>query len=294
MADDKRAEAMRKAIEESNAQQASEKKAASGGGSSDKLQQLKGQASKGAGVAVSKLKQLWGHKVGRIGLCAVAGVLVLLIAVSALSGITGKIEELPVVYEMTDAILCAYEDVSTGSGYAYDAYVEITNTGDSNIYAKDMSFMVQDEDGNRIMIDNDISAFPAIIAPGEKGYLFNHFGKELTGVYDPEMDLYLVPTYQILRAEATPHHYPVDNVQISQGAMGQKMTGAVTNDTAKEVSSMYVVGVCYNADGHCTGISGTFLQNVEPHVSVNVSFDPMTMIRAWRNEQVVDYMIYAY
>lgn len=154
--------------------------------------------------------------------------------------------------------------------------------------------MIQDEDGNRVMIDDAISVFPAIIAPGEKGYIFNRFGTELTGVYDPDMELYLVPSYSVEEADAALHEFPVDNVKVSEGDLGQKMTAQVTNDTQDEVKSMYVVGVCYNADGHCVGISGSFVENVEPHVSVNVSFDPMTMVRPWRNEQIVDYMIYAY
>ena len=72
------------------------------------------------------------------------------------------------------------------------------------------------------------------------------------------------------------------------------MTGSVVNDTGDEVQTMYVVGVCYNEDGRCIGISGQFLNNVEPHVSVNVTFDPMTMIAAWKNAKVVDYVVYAY
>lgn len=245
-------------------------------------------------MVVARFFSLWKQKQGRIIIIAAGGLLVLLILISILSSLFSAPAGSSVSYTMSDAILCVYEDDDVKSGYAYDAYVEITNTGKSSIYAKDMSFMIQDEDGNRVMIDDAISVFPAIIAPGEKGYIFNRFGTELTGVYDPDMELYLVPSYSVEEADAAPHEFPVDNVKISEGDLGQKMTAQVTNDTQDEVKSMYVVGVCYNADGHCVGISGSFAENVEPHVSVNVSFDPMTMVRPWRNEQIVDYMIYAY
>ena len=297
MADDKRAEAMKKAIAEADAANAAgskKKEPSSGSGKADILKQVQGHAGKGVGEAKKMVGKLWGHKTGRIGIFAVLGVFALIVLVSIFSGISGHVENLPVSYEMSDAVLCAYEDPTKQFEYAYDAYVEITNTGESNIYAKDMSFMIQDGNGDRVMIDNSISAFPAVIEPGEKGYLFNRFGTELKNVYDPEMELFLVPTFSIMRAEAAPRKYAVENVKISQGPDGQVMTGSVVNDTGDEVQTMYVVGVCYNEDGRCIGISGQFLNNVEPHVSVNVTFDPMTMIAAWKNAKVVDYVVYAY
>lgn len=282
--------AMKKAVEEADAanEAASKKKRVSS--SPSRIPSLFDLRD----MVVARFFSLWKQKQGRIIIIAAGGLLVLLILISILSSLFSAPAGSSVSYTMSDAILCVYEDDDVKSGYAYDAYVEITNTGKSSIYAKDMSFMIQDEDGNRVMIDDAISVFPAIIAPGEKGYIFNRFGTELTGVYDPDMELYLVPSYSVEEADAAPHEFPVDNVKISEGDLGQKMTAQVTNDTQDEVKSMYVVGVCYNADGHCVGISGSFVENVEPHVSVNVSFDPMTMVRPWRNEQIVDYMIYAY
>lgn len=281
--------AMKKAVEEADAakEAASKKKRVSSSSRIPSLFDLRD-------MVVVRFSSLWKQKQGRIIIIAAGGLLVLLILISILSSLFSVPAGSSVSYTMSDAILCVYEDDDVKSGYAYDAYVEITNTGKSSIYAKDMSFMIQDEDGNRVMIDDAISVFPAIIAPGEKGYIFNRFGTELTGVYDPDMELYLVPSYSVEEADAALHEFPVDNVKVSEGDLGQKMTAQVTNDTQDEVKSMYVVGVCYNADGHCVGISGSFVENVEPHVSVNVSFDPMTMVRPWRNEQIVDYMIYAY
>ena len=290
MADDKRAEAMKRAIAESDAQRGGGKDS----GGSDKTAEMKKAVGKGADAAKEKIGELWNTKLGKVGLLAVVGVVALIILVSVISGVTGKVQDAPISYSLSNSIICVYENPDVPSGYSYDAYVEITNTGTSNIYAKDMSFLIGDDDGNRIMIDNNLSFFPAILRPNEKGYIFNRFGTELTGIYDKEMNLRLVPTFTIMRTDAEPHSYPVQNVTVSQGPNGQKMVGQVTNDTSKTVQSMYVIGVTYDSQGHCTGISGTFLKNIEPHVTVNVQFDPMNMIRAWRNSQVVDYAIKAY
>lgn len=290
MADDKRAEAMKRAIAESDAQRGGGKDS----GGSDKTAEMKRAVGKGAGAVKEKIGDLWNQKLGKVALLSAVGVIALIIVVSVISGITGKVQEAPISYELSNSVICVYENPDVPSGYSYDAYVEVTNTGSSNIYVKDMSFLIGDDDGNRIMIDNNLNFFPAILRPGEKGYIFNRFGTELTGIYDKEMNLRLVPTFSIMRTDAEPHSYPVENVKVTDGPSGQKMTGQVTNDTSKTVQSIYVIGVTYDREGNCTGISGTFLKNIEPHVTVNVQFDPMTMVRAWRNSQVVNYAIKAY
>ena len=294
MADDKRAEAMRKAVEESNKKHGKKDGSSAGAGKGSKLD-IKALADKhGDKVAGVKDKaiELWHNKTGRLAIIVAGCVLLLLIIASAISNGASRVQDAPVQYKISDAILCVYE-ADTASGYAYDAYVEITNTGSSYIYPRDISFAIQDSETNRLMIDKQINFMPAVIAPGQKGYLFK-FGTELTGVYSPELTFNLVPSFNVMRAEKAPHSYPVDHVTIGYGMSGQKMVCQLSNDTAKFAESIYCVGLTYNDAGHCTGISGTFLLNVEPHVNVNVQFDPMMMIRPWRNQRVVDYAVYAY
>lgn len=290
MAEDKRAEAMRKAVEESNKKHGKKDEPAKSKLNFKKLTEEHGDK---VDSVKEKVGGIWKNKTGKIAILAGAGVLFLIILVSIISKGSSKVQEAPVQYKISDAILCVYE-ADTMSGYAYDAYVEITNTGSSNIYARDVQFMVQDHEGSRIMIDKNIRAFPAVIEPGQKGYLFNQFGTELTGVYAKDLTLSLVPAFAMVRAEKVPYSYPVGNVTIGYGVSGQKMVCQLNNNTPKLVDSIYCVGLTYNKDGRCTGISGTFLTAVEGHVTVNVQFDPMTMIRPWRNEKVVDYLVRAY
>lgn len=290
MAEDKRAEAMRKAIEESNKKHGKADAAPKSKFNLKTLTETHGDKIDGAKDQIGKI---WQNKTGKLAIIAGGSILFLIILVSIISGSSSKIQEAPVQYEISDAILCVYE-ADTFSGYAYDAYVEITNTGSSNIYARDVQFMVQDQEGSRIMIDKNIRTFPAVIEPGQKGYLFNQFGTELTGVYASDLTLRLVPSFSMMRAEKVPYSYPVDKVTIGYGVSGQKMMCQLTNNTPNLVDSIYCVGLTYNTDGRCTGISGTFLTAVEGHVTVNVQFDPMTMIRPWRNSKVADYLVRAY
>ena len=288
MADDKRAEAMRRAIADSDAQKSSSKPAKSNP-LKEKLQIPGG--TEGIKDSISKFI---GSKLGKITVGAVAGVILLLIVVSVFSGISKKTISAPAQFEISDSIMNVYEDSSVPSGYAYDAFVELTNTGNSNMYVKDLSFKIEADDGTRIMIDNNINSFPAIVPPGEKCYIYNRFGTELTGVWDASRKLSLVPTFTVMRSDALPHNYPVTNLTIGRSAKGQTISATVENDTSKNVSSIYVVAVVYNEDGRCCGISGQFIRNVEPHVKVNVQFDPINMIRSWRNQTIVNYTVMAY
>ena len=224
--------------------------------------------------------------------------ILLLIVVSIFSSISNKAVSSPAQYEVSNSILNVYENKDVPSGYSYDAYVEITNTGSSNLYVKDMSFKLETENGERLLIDKNINVFPAIIAPGEKGYIYNRFGTELTGLWESYVndnkEIFLVPSFTVMRSDAMPHNYPVSELTVGRSSRGQTISAQVENDTAKSASSIYVVAVVYNEKGYCCGISGQFLRNVEPHVKVNVQFDPLNMVRAWRNETITDYMVFAY
>ena len=292
MADDKRAEAMRRAVAEATGKGSGSDDGAKSKGKLNLKELSEKHGDKIDGIK-DKFLELWGNKTGRLAIIAAGGIFLLIILASIVSSSSSRVQEAPVQYSISDAILCVYE-ADTNSGYAYDAYVEITNTGSSNIYARDVQFLVQDQKGNRIMIDKNIRTFPAVIEPGQKGYLFNQFGTELTGVYANDLTLSLIPAFAMVRAEKVPYSYPVTNVTVGYGSRGQKMVCQLTNDTHSMQESIYCVGLTYNKDGRCTGISGTFLTGVEAHVTVNVQFDPMTMIRPWRNEQVVDYLVRAY
>ena len=126
-------------------------------------------------------------------------VIILVVISSATSG-TGSVSASS--YEVTDSVLCAYETDKTKSGFAYDAYVEVTNTGDNFIYLTDAMLLVQDENENRIVLDDAASVFPAVIAPGEKGYIYNTFGRDLENVKEPGEVVTLQPSFVVKSAQA--------------------------------------------------------------------------------------------
>lgn len=293
MEEDKRAEAMRKAIAESDALAKKESKPSASGGA-DVGAAVKTQLTGAVSAGKSVFSRIWSNKTGRIGVFAAAGIAALLLVVTIVSSIFGGAGQSPVQYEITDAVLCVYESSDVASGYAYDAYVEVMNTGSSDIYLTNASFMIQDERGDRTMIDTSLNVFPAVIGPGEKGYIFNRFGAQLTGVYDPEMSFFLVPSFSAMHSDVPMRSYEVSNVSLSENELGLEMTGSVMNDTNASIPRAYVVGICYDANGRCIGLCNTFVENIEPHVSVGFRTDPVRLVRGWANQPVMDYKVYAY
>lgn len=274
--DDK--EAMRRAVAEADAARAkrsSVKESSEDGSFPSRLFSTMRAFAEGA---VSSLSSRF--SVSRRVIFLGAGGLLLLFILFAVLAASSSQGSLPAQYAVSGSVLCAYEDADSPSGYSYDAYVEITNTGKSSFYVTDPSFVIADETGASVLSDNEISMFPSVIAPGEKGYLFV-FGHTLSGIQDASRELLLYPSYSVSSTDAAMHSYPVEQAVFSDGALH----GQVMNDTDTLASSLYAVGFCYNSDGYCIGISGVFLDDLPAHGTAEISI-PMTMIRAWRTEPV--------
>lgn len=296
MEDDKRAEAMRRAIAESDALRAkSAKSVKSDGSSSGKMKQVMGPVKKYAGKAKDFILKLWVTTAGKVGLIAGAVVILLLIGSSMFSSGTDKTQAVKPTYEITDAGLSVYENPSVPSGYSYDAYIEVKNTGTTGLYLKDIMFLVETESGDRMALDSHINIFPAVIEPGQTGYLFNTFGTAVEdGVPQVGQALRMQPKFVVSKSEASPHRYDVKDVSLlPKDEGGYALSCNVVNDTNAMVSMMHAVVIVYDQNGHCIGISSGFLSNVGAMSSALLRLD-ITMMAGKQNELIADYAILVY
>ena len=294
MDDDKRAEAMRRAIAESDAAKAKESKSKVKSISKGSVD-IVGLAKKYFGIAKDKVLEMWQLKVGKIGIIAAGVVILLLIVSSAFSSGTVKEQGVKPSYTISDQGLAVYADVDAPSGYAYDAFIEITNTGDKNLYiGDDIMFLVQDTSGSRICLDSNIVVCPAIIAPGSKGYMFNQFGTDCKdGTPTVGQKLQMQPKFVISKSDGDVHRYPVSDVNITDnGVFGKSLTCEVTNDTDNTVSAMRAVVVLYDANGHCIGISSSFLNNVAARSRVPLKFDKLSIMAGHESDAIADYAVF--
>lgn len=167
-----------------------------------------------------------------------------------------------VQYDVTDTRFDYYEN-SIGSTEYY-GIVEITNTGNCDIYMDNCTFDLEDNDGHLLQSDDFISSCPEVVAPGEKGYFYNGLGSNLidSGV-SMENGVKLAPQIKISKAKDKPHTYPVSDVSVTADDMwGIKITGRVENDTQEDVSYLGITIIFYDADGKVLSIDGTTVSDI--------------------------------
>ena len=161
-------------------------------------------------------------------------------------------------YEITDTSFNYYTN-SIGNVEFY-GIVEITNTGNTSIYLDDRSFDLEDNDGHLLQSESAfVSSCPDIIAPGEKGYIYNGMGANLLDKdVSTDNGLKLVPHYKVEKAKGDIIEYDVTDTAIRKGDYGgAKVTGRVTNNSGKNDSLFYINVLFKDASGKVLTIAGT-------------------------------------
>ena len=143
-----------------------------------------------------------------------------------------------------------YEISDTGFEYytnsldmvEYYGYVELTNTGDCDIYLDDCKFDLEDNEGHLLQSDSFISSCPKVISPGEKGYFYNGVGSTyIDKSISFENGIKLVPQMKLKKATKKPASYPVSDISVSESDFGSiKVTGRVENTSDKAIGYLYL------------------------------------------------------
>ena len=175
-------------------------------------------------------------------------------------------------YEFTDLRFEYYEN-SIGDTEYY-GIVGVKNTGNSSIYMDNCTFDLEDNNGHLLQTDSYISNTPDVILPGETGYFYNSVGSALLndGV-STENGLRLVAQITLKKATGTATNYTVSDTSITSSDQERyfTITGRITNNTAEDVSYLYINIVLYDAVGNVIGISGTSVNDL--YAGATVSFD---------------------
>lgn len=160
-------------------------------------------------------------------------------------------------YQVTDTGFHYYTN-SIGS-VEYYGYVEITNTGSSNIYLSKCTFDLEDNDGHLLQTDSMISTCPDIIAPGEKGYFYNSIGStRIDKSVSLDNGVKLVPSYTVEKARGEIVDYEVSDTEMRTEENGKvKVTGRVANQTDEDDGYLYIQAIFYDAEGKVAAITGT-------------------------------------
>lgn len=172
-------------------------------------------------------------------------------------------------YQVTDTSFNYYTN-SIGD-IEYYGFVQIQNTGTTNIYLEDCKFDLEDNDGHLLQTDDMISTCPDIIAPGETGYFYNSFGSIDEGV-SLDNGVNLVPNYTVEEASGDIVDYDLSDLDFRAGDLGYPtVTGRITNNTTRDDSYLYVNVVFYDANGKTLAVTGTSVTDL--NAGSTVSFE---------------------
>lgn len=180
-------------------------------------------------------------------------------------------------YEITDTSFNYYTN-SIGR-VNYYGYVEISNTGGTNIYLKDCTFDLEDNDGHLLQSDSFISNCPDVIAPGEKGYFYNSLGAtQIDKDVSLDNGIKLVPNYKLEEARGDIVDYDISDTALRQDNFGNpKVTGRITNTSDEDIGLIYVQVLFKDATGKVLAIQGTNVTDVS--VGSTASFEASTAFR---------------
>lgn len=185
-------------------------------------------------------------------------------------------DESQIKYEISDTSFEYYTN-SIGN-IEYYGFVEITNTGNCDIYMKDCVFDMEDNDGHLLQSDDFISHVPEVIAPGEKGYFYNGLGAStIDSSVSFENGIQLVPQLNLQKANGKPHSYPVSDITYRAGDYDDiKVTGRVENDTDEEQKYLGITIVFLDADGKAIAFDSTSITSAIAPGNMG-SFDTSSM-----------------
>lgn len=176
------------------------------------------------------------------------------------------------------------------------ALVEIENTGTDNLYLRDAAFDFEDSEGNLLgSCSGIVSADPAIIAPGEKGYFYSNMGS-VRGSLDENTQYVFKPNLKVDQSKNDIIRYELSDLTILKGDISGpvNIVGRVTNQTDEDDSQVWVACMLYRKDGTPIAVYETTVMDLA--AGETVSFDAGSGLLSRLDFQfadVADYKVYA-
>lgn len=134
--------------------------------------------------------------------------------------------------------------------------VIVENTGTADLYLSSGSFDIEDANGHLVASESYITAYPQVIAPGEKAVYYADFS--LNNGTDGETYT-IVPHLEIEEAKVPVVRFAVSDVTLSEDEFGYlQMTGRVENTSDKEESLYPVVAILYDTNDKVLSVMFTY------------------------------------
>jgi hypothetical protein len=166
---------------------------------------------------------------------------------------TAQFKQVPlevVTYEITDMSVRVF---ASSSGSVWVCTIgEVTNTGNVDLYLRSGTIDLKDDADKLLESCQYVSVYPQIISPGEKAYYQESTTVDgITAETTVNATLHTSAAKSVIAKTAL----PISDVSLKNVTFwGVGAIGMVTNNTANDSSSVYVVVVLYNQANHALGV----------------------------------------
>ncbi len=193
-------------------------------------------------------------------------------------------------YEVTYTKAVAWTN-SIGTSWV-QVIVEITNTGSCDLYLSSGAYDLEDAGGKLVTSQSYVSMYPDVLAPGEKGYLYDE--TTLDAAVDGELKVVARPDVKEATVELI--RYAVTDAELKDGSYGGlKLLGRVENTSSAAADMVYVVAFLYDDNGVCIGQIFTILTDeLAAGAKVGFEMSDFSLPDSVTLDSVASYVIYAY
>lgn len=193
-------------------------------------------------------------------------------------------------YEITDSRARTWTN-SIGTVWV-QTIVEITNTGSTNLYLASGAYDLEAADGSLVASQTLVSTYPDVLAPGEKGYMY----EETTLDAPVDGELKVLPRPDIKEATIELIRFPVTDIALSDESYGGiKLMGRVENTSSELQNMVYVTAFLYDADNACIGSVFTILsEDIAAGSKIGFEMTGFSLPDDVTSAAVASYTVYAY
>lgn len=222
--------------------------------------------------------------------------MMLSLSACALLLLAGSVTESSTITEATsDPYKITFSSVNTynSAGRIWaQAIVEIENTGSYDLFLKTGTCDLEDSEGN-LVASRDISAYPQIIAPGEKGYYFDEY--IIDSLTEP-MELKIIPRPQIVKSTTAHITYSVTDIIITDFAYNRiNVMGRVENTSDSKGSTIRVAVTLFNEASEPIGLVSTVLSDdLTPGQKVGFETPRLSLPDGITSDSIASYTAVAY
>lgn len=158
-------------------------------------------------------------------------------------------------YEITHQSALTYKN-SIGTVWV-QVILEIENTGTTDLYMNTGAYDLEDLDGKLVSSSTMLSAYPSVIAPGEKGY---YYEETTLNELDEAIELTVLPRLKAEEAKVDQITYALSDLELTSDTYaGVRIKGRIENTTDEMKSLIYVYAALYDSDDNPIGVIFTIL-----------------------------------